>query len=147
VSEWRPITGYENTYEVSDDGQIKSLPRPRTRGGVLKLKTNKQGYRAVSLVAGGVQSTHEVHRLVASAFLGPRPNGQQVRHLDGDKLNCTVENLAYGTRSDNLMDSLRHGTHPTASRTHCPQGHEYTPENTRVIPSRPTARYCKACRR
>ncbi|WP_168714674.1 NUMOD4 motif-containing HNH endonuclease [Streptomyces sp. A0592] len=147
MAEWRPIPGYEHTYEVSDTGQINSKARPRTRGGLLKLKVNARGYWAVSLVAGGVQTTHEVHRLVALAFLGPRPPQAQVRHLDGDRLNCSAENLAYGTHSDNLLDAVRHGTHPTASRTHCPQGHEYTSENTRVTPSRPNARYCKACYR
>jgi hypothetical protein len=146
VSEvWRSVPGYERTYEVSDMGQVRSQPRPRTRGGVLRQKIGKRGYPAVSLVQDGRQVTQEVHRLVAAAFLGPRPVDADVRHLDGDRLRPHASNLAYGTRSENLADALRHGTHPTASRTHCPSRHEYTPENTRVIPSRPTARYCRAC--
>lgn len=50
-----------------------------------------------------------VHQLVALTFLGPRPKGQEVRHLDGDPLNNAVTNLAYGTRSENILDVMRIG--------------------------------------
>lgn len=50
-----------------------------------------------------------VHRLVASAFLGPCPGGQEVRHLDGNPQNNAVTNLAYGTRTENILDVLRIG--------------------------------------
>jgi len=86
----------------------------------------------------------EDHRLVALAFLGPRPEGAVVRHLDGDPLRPHAENLAYGTKSENLVDQVAHGTHPTASRNHCPQGHAYDETNTRLYDGR---RYCKACYR
>lgn len=142
---WRPIPGYERTYRVSSLGRIYSIPRPRTRGGLLSVKISKRGYPAVALVQDGKQVTHEVHRLVALAFLGPRPAGADVRHLDGDCLRPHVDNLAYGTRSENQYDLVAHGRHVTARKTHCPKGHEYTPENIRVIPSRPNARYCRAC--
>lgn len=142
--EWRSIPGYERTYRVSSIGRVESIPRPRTRGGLLSIKLGKRGYPAVALVQDGKQATHEVHRLVALAFLGPRPEGQEVRHLDGDRTNCTASNLAYGTRSENLADAQRHGTHPTGSRTHCPRGHAYNAENTRLYQGR---RYCKGCYR
>lgn len=144
MSDWRPIPGYESTYRVSSRGEIESIPRPKTRGGMLKVRTGRRGYPKVSLVQAGVQTTHEVHRLVALAFLGPKPDGAVVRHLDGDRLRPHVDNLAYGTASDNLLDQVRHGTHPTARRTHCPRGHEYNEANTRIYDGR---RYCKACYR
>jgi len=143
--DWRPVPEYEGIYLVSNLGRVLSAPRRRTRGGVLRPKLNKRGYLAVNLVAEGKQRTHEIHRLVASAFLGPRPEGSEVRHLDGDSLNCRIGNLSYGTRSENNLDRGRHGTDPQACKTHCPQGHPYTGENIRRIPSRPTARYCRAC--
>lgn len=142
--EWRPIPGYEATYRVSSMGEIESIPRPRTRGGLLKVRVGKRGYPSVTLVQSGIQQTHEVHRLVALAFLGPRPDGHVVRHLDGDPLRPHADNLAYGTSSENLLDQIAHGTHSTARRTHCPRGHEYDEANTRNYAGR---RYCKACYR
>lgn len=50
-----------------------------------------------------------VHQLVALTFLGPRPKGQEVRHLDGNPLNNRADNLAYGTRTENIYDVMRIG--------------------------------------
>jgi len=52
----------------------------------------------------GKNRTYEVQRLVALAFLGPRPEGHETRHLDGNRLNNRLDNLAYGTRSQNQLD-------------------------------------------
>lgn len=142
--EWRSIPGYERTYQVSSLGRVRSVPRPKTKGGLLKIRVGKRGYPCLTLVQDGVQKTHEVHRLVALAFLGPRLDGALVRHIDGDPLRPHADNLRYGTWSENLADQIEHGTHPTASRTHCPQGHEYDATNTRLYRGR---RYCKACHR
>jgi hypothetical protein len=51
-----------------------------------------------------------VHKLVAEAFLGPCPPGQQVRHLDGNNQNNAATNLTYGTKRENELDKMRHGT-------------------------------------
>jgi hypothetical protein len=142
VSEtWLPIPGYEGRWDVSTEGRVRSLPRRRTRGGILRQRINKRGY--MSLVLGS--ETHEVHRLVALAFIGPRPVGHEVRHIDGDRQNARASNLAYGTRSENVLDKRAHGTDHNVVKTHCPQGHPYFGDNLLVIPSRPTARYCRAC--
>lgn len=50
------------------------------------------------------------HAFVADAFLGPRPKGNQVRHMDGNAQNNRPSNLLYGTRRDNALDKHRHGT-------------------------------------
>jgi len=142
--EWRPIPGYEATYRISSLGEVYSIPRPRTRGGLRKVRVGKRGYPTVTLVQDGIQKTHEVHRLVALAFLGPRQEGTLVRHIDGDPLRPHADNLRYGTWSENLTDQIEHGTHPTASRQECPQGHPYDSANTRHYQGR---RYCKACHR
>lgn len=147
AEQWRSIPGYERTYAVSSLGRVRSIPRPRTKGGMLKVKTGKRGYPAVSMVQDGAQLTHEVHRLVALAFIGPRPEGAEVRHLNGDRHDPRLINLTYGTRSENVKDKRAHGTDHNVAKTHCPNGHPYDDENTYVLPSRPTARYCKACSR
>jgi hypothetical protein len=85
---------------------------------------NKRGYRSVVLRKDGKDITREVQVLVALAFLGRRaPGDEQVRHLDGDRLNNRVENLRYGTRSQNQLDTYEYrGRH-----------HRLTPEDVQDI--------------
>jgi hypothetical protein len=87
-----------------------------------------------------------IHVLVTGAFIGPRPDGMQVRHLDGNKLNNRTENLSYGTPSENQFDRTKHGTN-NAAKTHCKYKHEFTPANTRVTISKQgwTVRTCLTC--
>lgn len=74
----------------------------------------------------------------------------EVRHLDGIKFHNWVGNLAWGTKSENEQDKLRHGTNNHASKTHCDSGHEFTPGNThlRLNPDGSIRqRDCRACHR
>lgn len=150
---WAPVVGYEGFYEVSNLGRVRSVEkRVRTARGtrlrpsvVRKLSANPRGYLTVNLSRGEAGSrTQHVHTLVLSAFVGPRPEGMEARHLDGNPANNSIANLAWGTHSENNLDRVRHGTHHLASRTHCPRGHEYTPENTCLDQGK---RSCRECRR
>ena len=71
-----------------------------------------KGYLSVGLypIAGGRADTRLIHRIVAQAFLGDPPSEEHtdVRHLDGDHTNNCLYNLAWGTRSDNMRDVVRH---------------------------------------
>ena len=140
---WKPVPGYEHNYEVSNHGDVRSRPRKATAGGVLNPTVGKAGYLWIHLYSDGRRITRAVHQVVAAAFLGPRPMGQEVRHLDGDKQNCALSNLAYGTRSENGRDKRRHGTDRNVSKTHCPQGHPYDEANTYVNPA--GGRRCRTC--
>lgn len=114
---WKDIPGYEGMYQVSNMGRVKSLPRPapviregkslisRTlKERILTPCVNQRGYESLVLRHAGKNRTYEVQRLVALAFLGPRPEGYETRHLDGNRLNNRSDNLAYGTRSQNQLD-------------------------------------------
>ena len=57
------------------------------------------------------------HVLVCEAFHGPRPEGREVRHLDGNPGNDAPDNLAWGTHVQNMQDAVKHGTHYTGSKT------------------------------
>jgi hypothetical protein len=147
--EWRPIPGWEGAYEASNLGRVRSLRGGHRWGRVLKphIRTTSGGYPQVSL---GLNGTTCVHVCVAGAFLGPRPPGHQVRHLDGDPLNNRVENLAWGTPSENQHDKIQHGRHQEVNKTHCPQGHPYDEANTHRATDRegrPRWRKCRACNR
>ena len=114
--EWRPIPSFDGWYEVSTLGRVRSW---RTSGRhyltrassprILRPYVNQ--YQQVLLYpVEGKPVTRRVHALVAEAFHGPRPEGMQVRHLDGNPLNNISDNLRYGTVSENQRDRVRHGT-------------------------------------
>lgn len=143
--EWRTIPGLETPYEVSNFGGVRSF-KQNSAGKLLAVQIRKRDdYRTVSLSNYGVQKSHKVHALVMAAFVGPRPDGMDIRHLDGDKGNNDRTNLAYGTRVENMGDMREHGTHANTVKTHCPRGHEYTEGNT--YRNAKGARFCQACRR
>ena len=146
MEQWKPVPGYEGIYEVSSEGRVRSLPRRGVRGGLMTTRPGKRGgYLVVALTRDGRTSTKAVHVLVAAAFLGPRPPGMQVRHREGNPLDARLVNLAYGTPAENAADKVAHGTNHQLNKTHCPKGHEYTPENTYRIKARPNSRYCRTC--
>jgi hypothetical protein len=153
---WRRHPIYQ-AYEVSTDGRVRSVDRfivyrdgrrpVLTRGRELGLKPHKAGHRFVSLSVQNKSINRLVHRLVMETFVGPRPApGIDIRHLNGIPTDNRLENLAYGTKSENSQDSLRHGTCWQANKTHCPRAHEYTPENTYLHPTT-GGRHCRECRR
>lgn len=149
---WRPVAGYEGLYEVSEDGRIKSLARTRWNGRgwqavperVRKAAPNTWGYLSVGTCRDGRQRTRAVHVIVAEAFYGPRPEGTEVRHLNGNQRDNRAANLRYGTSSENSRDRVRHGTHNMARKTHCLRGHEYSEANTYINPQ--GKRECRACK-
>lgn len=85
-------------------------------GRLLKPLPNTDGYLTVKLSGG---KTTPIAPLVAKTFIGPRPEGHQVRHLDCNKVNNWVGNLAYGTPKENIADSIALGVHIEGSRVHC----------------------------
>lgn len=85
-----------------------------------------------------------VHVAVALAWIGPKPSPKhEVLHGPAGKLCNDVSNLRWGTRRENNLDKRRDGTDHHASKTHCPQGHEYSEQNTYV--QKGGGRVCKAC--
>lgn len=150
--EWRPVVGYEGAYEISDRGRVRSMDRVRTDtwgrrtrylGQLLKpRRSGPQGkyYLTVALTNG---AHGKIHVLVAAAFIGPRPDGAQVCHNDGDRFNNQASNLRYATPSENNHDIVRHGRHVNACKTTCPQGHELKHPN--LVNSELPYRKCRAC--
>lgn len=150
--EWRAVPGYEGAYEVSDLGRVRSVDRRdelgRTRRGVvLKPSVRADGHAQVALSREGRVRAAKVHVLVAAAFLGARPSGLDIRHVNGDGLDNRLENIRYGTRRDNLLDAVEHGTHAMTKRTTCPRGHALVEPNLVESARALGHRQCKACAR
>lgn len=138
MTEWRDIPSFPG-YMVSDDGRVCG------RRGILATAIDASGYRRLGLYVGGKRINCRIHALVADAFLPPRPDGAVTRHIDGDHLNNTVENLQWGTQSENVRDAVNHGTQRNIRKTQCPYGHPYDEVNT-SYESRGN-RKCRTCRR
>ena len=123
---WLPVVGHDERYEVSNLGRVRSrdiISRGRggkpvlRRGRVLAQSNDKDGYKTVSIHFGEHnQRTSKVHQLVASAFIGPKPNGLEVGHIDGVRGNNAASNLKYTTKRDNQADRIAHGTAPHGTK-------------------------------
>jgi len=115
---WAPVPGYEGRYDVSADGQIMRVKHVHgaTPGRLIGQHVDARGYYRVTLLGGhrGTARSFFIHRLVAAAFLGPRPEGLQVNHKDGNKSNNTVGNLEYVTPMQNIHHAERMGLRPKA---------------------------------
>ena len=111
------IVGFDE-YEIGRDGSVWSLREWRgQRRRQLRPIAGRSGYLKVRLTEpDGRRVNRYVHRLVANAFLGPRPAGAQLRHLNGDKTDNRAANLAWGTALDNAKDRNTHGTTANGER-------------------------------
>lgn len=109
---WLAVPDWEGLYEVSDEGQVRSLPSAtdrRRKGKILKQTPQYRGHLQVNLHFCGHNEVRYVHRLVLEAFVGPCPEGMECRHLDGDPANNELENLCWGTIEENQADRVLHG--------------------------------------
>jgi hypothetical protein len=111
--EVRPVPGFP--VSVSAAGAIYG---PK---GLRKVTATENRYRYISVRRPGARwSTHlYVHRAVLLAWVGPCPPGQEGRHLNGDRQDNRVENLAWSTHLENIRDKHIHGTMPRGSTHGC----------------------------
>ena len=153
---WKPIPKYEGYYAISDKGRVKSIARVQTlkdgrvyhrKDHVYSPTPDTAGYLQVTLRRNGKQTSQKVHRMVAAAFLGERPEGMQICHNNGIKTDNRLENLRYDTPQNNCKDQVLHGNHCQARKTHCPRGHTLTPPNLVNPEFQNGRRQCLACKR
>lgn len=113
---WLPCVGYEDFYSISNYGRIKRIKVVAgcRAGRILKLSRSTNGYSHIMLSSGSRESQkcHRVHSLVAGTFLGDRPIGYQVNHIDANKLNNSLFNLEYVTPKKNREHAKALGLYP-----------------------------------
>lgn len=130
---WVPVYGLEGIFEISSMGRIKKIVqfrsdgrrlRPSKTGGILKCYVNEDGYLACRLSYGTMaRGPKLVHRLMLSSFVRPPKLGEVTRHLNGNRLDNRLANLAWGTILENAKDRIAHGRqlrceqHPSAKLT------------------------------
>lgn len=112
---WKPVYGWEDYYEVSDLGRVRSKPRKGYAinriygGGIVTPTPNGKGYVIVRLCAKK-QKNRYIHSLVLESFVGPRPKGCEAAHNDNNRSNNLLSNLRWATKKENMADKIKHGT-------------------------------------
>lgn len=136
--EWREIEEFKGRgYEVSNLGRVRSWRRrnscklPAEKPTILTGWISKNsGYRNILFKIDGIAHSRHLSNVIAVTFIGPRPEGFQVAHEDGNRLNNRADNLKYKTPKDNSYDKVRHGTHLEGEKI---VWHKLTKENVTEI--------------
>ena len=161
---WKDVPGYVGVYQVSNCGRVRSLDRivnhvndvntvnrsRRFKGVMLTLSKAEKSDHLIVRLSSPVKGskTRFVHRLVLESFGPPRPgDNYECLHINGIASDNRIENLRWGTRSENIQDAVRMGTHNMTRKTHCNKGHEYNESNTLRYKSDPLKRRCRTCER
>jgi hypothetical protein len=124
------MTGYKESaefpgYRAGTDGSVWSsfvLGSKSRRRGEWRLMTptlnRRCGYLYVDLKRAGGRVNKRVNVFIIETFVGPAPPGMECRHENGDRTDNRLENLLWGTRTDNMLDAIGHGTIARGSRHH-----------------------------
>jgi predicted DNA-binding protein (UPF0251 family) len=114
--EWRDCPSLDG-YQVSEYGHLRRVVEMENhssrypKGREYSYGLAGKGYPFYNIKVGDKRKNFYAHKLVAESFIGCQPNGTEVAHNDGDKLNCHYRNLRYATPSENNQDKRLHGTH------------------------------------
>jgi hypothetical protein len=92
-------------YEISQDGLVYSI-----RSDIFLKSVLNKGYSFVKLWKNKKPYLKFIHRLLLETFIGPCPNDMEGCHNNGNPSDNRLENLRWGTRSDNIKDAIKHGT-------------------------------------
>ena len=106
-------------YAITKDGRVWSKPRRdnigRDIGGVwlTSYPSTNGKYPIIRFWIRNKKYARRIHQLVLETYVGPCPDGMECRHLDGNPTNNNLDNLCWGTHTENMQDMTRHGTHIT----------------------------------
>ncbi|QWY14814.1 HNH endonuclease [Staphylococcus phage SAP23] len=106
IEQWKDIPGYEGIYQVSNLGNVKSF---KGKEKILKQYKNKDNRYIVTLRNNNNNKVYTTYYLVAISFIGEKPEGYEICHIDGNSENNELSNLKYDTCSENHLDVYRYG--------------------------------------
>lgn len=142
---WKDIEGYEELYQISNFGNVKSLPKKvrytnrygsicyrLTNERILKPVINCWGYCSVTLFKNKTRNSQRVHRLVAYAFIDNPLNKPEVNHIDGNKQNNCVENLEWCTSHENGIHAWKIGLFNSSCRESCRENLKKAVEKSKI---------------
>lgn len=116
---WKDVKGFEDSSRISDTGEVWSKDRwgVDTKGRKRFWKGRKlnpdiapNGYWRITFAKGRKNKVQRyLHRLLAEHFIPNPDNLPQVNHIDGDKLNCSLDNLEWVSAKENVIHAYKHG--------------------------------------
>ena len=110
---WKPVKGWEKYYEVSNKARVRTLPREiitkdgrrrKVNARIKSVYVGKRGYYCVNLQANGKHKVSYLHRIMMDAFVENTKNKPCIDHIDGNKLNCSLDNMRYATQQENITN-------------------------------------------
>lgn len=114
---WKGIKGFENEYEISNQGNLRSKDRfvkhykegynRFYKGSIKKVRLSSDGYLKCNLKKDGNRYDFRVHRLVAIAFLSNNQDYELVNHINGIKTDNRVENLEWCNAEQNMLHAIK----------------------------------------
>ena len=133
---FKPIKGFENMYEISNYGIIKSVDRniickdgqiKPIKSRYIRPADNGSGYKFVYLWKDNKQHRYYVHRLVAETFIPNPENKPTVNHKDGNRYNNCVDNLEWATYSENIQHAFNTGLNKSTLGWKNPKANRWRP--------------------
>lgn len=109
---WKDVIGYEDLYQVSNYGNVRSLNWNNTHSTKLLKPYNHGGYTRIGFRRNKILKNYLVHVLVAKAFIPNPENKPVVNHIDGDKTNNHISNLEWVTHKENVHHAIEHNLRP-----------------------------------
>jgi hypothetical protein len=120
---WKPVKNYENLYEVSNIGRVRSKTRYVTNydmntkqyskrlyiGKIIQGTIQKTGYKRIILSNGNIKTYKFIHQLVAEAFIPNPENKPCIDHINGRKLDNRANNLRWVTYKENNNYAQKNG--------------------------------------
>lgn len=100
---WKPVTGYEGLYEVSNLGRVKSL----RNNIIMKDFLSNKGYKLIKLSKEKARKAYSIHRLLAQAFISNKENKKYINHLNGIRNDNNINNLEWVTGRENNLHTSR----------------------------------------
>lgn len=97
-------------WPANPDYAVSRCGKVFRNGKARKPSWGTKGYLRLNIRTDKGMRTIPVHRIVLETYKGKRPKGKQCRHLNGDKSDNSVDNLAWGTHGENMQDKIDHGT-------------------------------------
>lgn len=118
---WKGIPGYEEKYQASNLGRIRSTISWNGRyyykkERILVPQKNCWGRLQIDLSKNGKVKKYSVHRLVAQTFIPNPENKPEINHIDGNKLNNNIENLEWVTSKENVLHAYRTGLRKSSQK-------------------------------
>jgi len=113
MEEWKDCVGYEDCYEISNLGKVRSKDRQsisygtrlcNRKGRELKQNIGKNGYYYVELCKEGKRQTCSIHRLLGLAFISNPLNLPMIDHIDRNRTNNNLSNLRWVSAAENQQN-------------------------------------------